>query len=443
VVDWIEAELGPVVSIERQPRWRPAWYVEVRRHGEPLHLYVRGEREDVGTMSPLRQEAEVLRVLEKNGIPVPHVYGVLAEPAAIIMEKLPGRVNLGTVDDDSDRQAILYDYIEVLARMHTIDPSAFEAAGLARPTNVQETALGLFDRFVERYRRAKERPEPLLEFAIKWVRRNVPTHSPGPTFVTADSAQFIFHERRVRGILDLEFAYLGDPAHDLAGCRLRNLHEPVGDLGVALRHYEEISGVPLDLPRIDFHTVQWALCTPLSMVAMVHATPSIPELMQYVEWFHQYSLITVETIAGMAGVPLENVELHPEVIGRYDGVHKALTETIRSLTVRDPIDQYRRDSTAVTAAYVHMVNVHGTAVETADLDDASTLLGERPATWQEGDAALERFVLGAGPEYDAALIQLFHTRAMRQMRLMEPTLQRTKGIAHLTPLPQLLGRRNS
>ena len=29
IVAWLEARLGAVVRIERQPRWRPAWFVDV------------------------------------------------------------------------------------------------------------------------------------------------------------------------------------------------------------------------------------------------------------------------------------------------------------------------------------------------------------------------------------------------------------------------------
>lgn len=103
--------------------------------------------------------------------------------------------------------------------------------------------------------------------------------------------------------------------------------------------------------------------------------------------------------------------------------------------------QFRRDRTAAMAQYLSRIDAYGLAAEAADLDDLVPLLGQRPADWQAGDAALEAFVLAAGPEHDAALVRLFHRRAMRQMRLLEPVLYRTKSIAHLPPLPELLGMR--
>ena len=47
IVDWLRRQLGAEVTrIERQPRWRPAWFVDAERGSESLRLYVRGERID-------------------------------------------------------------------------------------------------------------------------------------------------------------------------------------------------------------------------------------------------------------------------------------------------------------------------------------------------------------------------------------------------------------
>jgi len=440
VAAWIEANLGTVVAIERQPRWRPAWFVDVVGDNGLLQLYVRGAREGGGNVYPLQQEAALLQVLEAHGIPAPHVYGMIAEPWAIVMDRLPGRANLGTVEDDAERSAILDDYIDILARIHAIEPSAFEAAGLTTPRGPEAVALTWFNRVEDRYRQTKQRPEPLLEFCIKWVRRNVPAGREDPRFILCDPGQFMFHEGRISGVLDLEFAHIGDVAHDLASLRLRTFAEPLGDVGAALRRYEALTDAPLDLDLIDFHTVKWVLCTPISLVTTMHAPPQVPELMQYVEWFHQYSLIGIEGIANMIGVALPDVALPDPAPTRYTGIFEAITPAVRSLAGDDPVAQFRRDRTAAMAEYLRRIDAYGAAIEAADLDDLAGLLGERPADWRAGDAALEAFVLAAGPEHDAALVRLFHRRAMRQMRLLEPILNRTKTIAHLIPLPELLRR---
>lgn len=440
VTAWIEAELGPVMAIERQGRWRPAWFVDVIGDDGPLELYVRGAREGAGDVYSLPQEAAVLQVLEAHGVRVPHVWGLIPQPRAIVMDRLPGRANLATVEDEAERSAILADYIDILADVHAIDPAAFAAAGLPTPGDPDDLTLSWFNRVEDRYRKAKRRPEPLLEFAVKWVRRNVPARRGDPCLILCDPGQFMFHEGRVSGVIDLEFAHIGEAAHDLASLRLRDMPEPLGDVGAGLRRYEAQTGKPLDLALIDFHTVKWALCTPLSLVATLHAPPAVPELMQSLEWFHQYSLTGVEGIANVLGVALPDVAAPEPIATRYSWIHDAAPNVIRSLAAEGPLPEFRRDRTAAMADYLRRVDLLGPAIEAADLDDLAPLIGQRPADWRAGDAALEAFVLAAGPEHDGALAQLFHRRAMRQMCLLEPVLYRTKGIPHLAPLPELLGR---
>jgi hypothetical protein len=45
ITTWLESDLGGTVTrIERQARWRPAWWVDLERDDEQLALCVRGDR---------------------------------------------------------------------------------------------------------------------------------------------------------------------------------------------------------------------------------------------------------------------------------------------------------------------------------------------------------------------------------------------------------------
>ena len=68
------------------------------------------------------------------------------------------------------------------------------AKRLAQAANVQEhkiiqLGLGDFETWVDSYRRTRQRPEPLIEFAIDWLRRNVPKHRDRPSFIVGDAHQ--------------------------------------------------------------------------------------------------------------------------------------------------------------------------------------------------------------------------------------------------------------
>lgn len=440
VHNWLDSHIGPVRTFERQPRWRPAWFADVERDGAIVPLYVRGDREGMEFSLSTYREADVLEVLERLGIPVPHVYGRIEATPAIVMDRLPGATNLSNSRTARERNLVIDEYMEILARIHRLDPSEFVNIGLKMPTNPQRHALSSFEQAVSRYRASKQRPEPFLEFGIGWVRRHVPAHRFDPRFVLGDPGQFMFADGRVIGLLDVELAYLGDTAHDLAALRLRDISEPFGGLERAFRRYEEVSGVQLDLPVVEFHTAQFSLTTPLSLVMVLHNAFPMSDLLQYVEWFQQCSLNAVEAMAAVEGVALDDYRLPQVADVRQSGLVDALAPIIEQLPAETEIERFRRHQTVQTARYVADLCRHGPAIESESLDDTERLLGARCADWRAGDEALEAFVLHAPANEDAELIRLFHRRIMRQMRLLEPVLNRAGGVQPLTPLTQLLGR---
>ena len=305
LTQWVERQLGARVrSIVRQNRWRPAWFVEIDGSNGPSALYVRGERTIKSVSFPLEHEYRVLTVLEANGIRVPHIHGMCPDPFSIVMEKAPGRADLSTANDDVERRAVMDDYIAQLAAMHSIDIAALEAAGFKRPRGSAETALTLFEEFVALYRGQKCQPEPLLEFFISWVRRNVPKHRDRVALVCADPAQFLFDEGRVTALIDFELAHLGDPLHDVAGLLLRDMSEPLGDIGRALRRYVDLTGEEIDEAAFDFHFIQWAACRPIAMSVNLSKPHPTGDMVQYFEWSTHVGRVTLEVIARCAGVEL-------------------------------------------------------------------------------------------------------------------------------------------
>lgn len=433
---WIEEELGgTIVRAERQPRWRPAWFLDLERGGETLPLYFRGDRgeADHGVYA-LEHEMKVLKVLEQNEIPVPHVHGFCPEPRGIVMERCPGRSNLANARDDAEREAVLDDYIELLAKMHAIDTSHFEKVGLERPDTPQSLGLGDFDVWERGYRRHKQRPEPLIEFVIGWVRRNVPHDREKVSFLCADAGQFLFDEGRVTAILDLELACLGDPAADLAGMRCRDLSEPLGDLSRAVRHYESITGELVDRSVIDFHTVRFSIVTPLAVAHLVAKPPPGLDFVQYLAWYLVYGRAPIDVIAREMGLDLSPVELAGAEPTRYSPGHDALkgmleghAKTAAEDSPDDEFAAYRFDAAQRVAEYLRRADRMGPALEADDLDDVAELLGHRPDTWSRADEELEELVHEADPNLDEPLVAYFHKRMLRQEALIDPVMRELRG----------------
>src|SRR6476469_3999034 len=120
LVAWVERTVGGKVRrIERKARWRPAWDIDVDVDGRLLELHARGERE-ARIVMPYRihDEVAVHDLLESYGLPVPHAYGLCDDPDALVMDRLSGLVDLAGVADDAERDRLLEEYLELLARVY-------------------------------------------------------------------------------------------------------------------------------------------------------------------------------------------------------------------------------------------------------------------------------------------------------------------------------------
>src|ERR1700704_4818480 len=83
VSDWLEENIGgKVVSIARQPRWRPQWIADVETSRDVIPLMVRGERYDTDMTWTLRHEADFQRIMVEQGIRAPKVWGWIDKPVA-------------------------------------------------------------------------------------------------------------------------------------------------------------------------------------------------------------------------------------------------------------------------------------------------------------------------------------------------------------------------
>jgi len=418
---------GRIVGVEKQERWRPAWFLEVERPGgERVGVYFRGDRgmEQHGVYT-LEHEYEVLRVLEAHGIPVPHVYGFCDEPRGIVMEKAPGRANLATAHDEAERRAVLDHYVEILAAMHRIDPAAFEAVGLSRPETAEALGLGDLPRWEKSYRARKQAPEPLIEFVLRWLHENAPRHRTRATFLAGDSGQFLFDAGRVTRVIDLELAYLGDPLADLAGMMSRDLSEPLGDLSRGFRRYGELMGEGVDVPTLLYHAARFLVVTPLATAPLVQAPPPGLNYVQYRGWNLVYGRGALAAIAQREGIALDAPELPAPQPTRFTPAFAHAVELLRGPAEKS----YEADVSLRLAQHLAEVDRLGPQLEREDLDEASALLGCSLASPREADERLEAWAREAKPADTPALLRLLHRRTLRQEALLRPALRELDGVS--------------
>jgi hypothetical protein len=418
---WAESAIGGrVTRIERLARWRPAWDFDVDLGYRVLPLHARGERES-GMAMPywIADERRTHDLLEAHGIPVPHVYGYCDAPYSLVMDRLPGFVDLSFADSDQERAALNLEYLELLARIYGIDLDEAAAAGFECPTTAEEIALDLFGRYEEAYEARMSSLDPVSEFLRRWLHRNYPRHRTERRFITYDAFQFMFDHGRISGLIDFELAQVGDPLTELAALRIRDTIKNLGDLPAIAASWSQVTGEALDFDVIEFHTVAYNANTVLSSAPLI-ASPSIGgDLMSHLGWYTNSARWAFEEIADILGVELQPIEQPAPQPSRNAA---AFDHLVNELSNRGPglgVDDPQRARLFRIARHLRRLDEIGRQLEDDDVADASQLVGH-PVDPPDIDATLVRFIAGAGADRDADLVDVLDRRVRRQQLALGP-----------------------
>ena len=419
----LEVMGGKITSMVRQVRWRPAWFVDVQRDGELLHLHLRGDREgDVAIFPELQREADVISVLGKHGIKVPRIYGFCQDPPCILMDAVPGSRNMAEAATDEERSAIAREYMAEVAAMHRLPVEPFVAKSVHLPQGAEEIAMVGLDAYMPLYTRTKSRPEPMLEFVIGWLRRNAPQHRTRAAFIQFDSGQFHFKDGKITGLYDFEFSMIGDPMMDIATMRMRDSIEPLGDsFPVLCRHYEEFSGEPVDHAAVEFHTLQFATLGAMQFTGTVGVPQPGDAHSVYLEFDLALRQVMLLSMGALTGVTIAAEPSAKERIGDNAALLAKLADTVGRIETASEFEESRKDSAAKLIEWMVRSDAMGAEMRARDLADVSALLNRRFEEWLDAEAALETYVRSAGPDQDQRLLQLFGAIEGRRLQLYGPT----------------------
>jgi hypothetical protein len=411
---WVERTVGGRVRrIERKPRWRPAWDLDVEVDGRLLELHARGEREPRIVMPyRIRDEVAVHDLLESHGLPVPHAYGLCDDPEALVMDRLPGLVDLAGAANDNERDRLLEEYLELLARIYAIPLEHAAAAGFALPTDSATTGLAFLRRMQVGYDKALngQAADPIEVFLRQWLAQHVPADRlVSARFITYDSFQFMFADGRITGLLDFEHAHVGDPMMDLAALRIRDTLKSLGDLAEIGSRYEAVTGVALDHDVIEYHTVLYNAQSVISVRPPLADPLPGTDWISYLAWYVNGARWALEAIAEIRGYELASVSL-PEA--SPSGHAPALRYLVDRLRVAGARGDYELAALGRIANHLKRVDEVGAAFDAANLDDVADLLGSRPDPG-DADAELVEFIENAGSEHEEALVRVLNARAQR------------------------------
>lgn len=413
---------GKVVGLERLVRWRPSWFVDVEKDGSVRRLHLRGDRGgDVSIFPDLKREADIIDILHRYGLPVPEIHGYLADPPCIVMEAIEGTRDFSTLDA-ATKSAIGRVYMQAVAAMHRVPVDPFVAAGVHLPEGAEEIALVGLNAYMPHYQRTKSRPEPLIEFVIGWLRRNVPQDRTRASFIQFDSGQYLVDKGAMTKLYDFEFSMIGDPLVDIATMGMRDSYEPLGaPLAELVSYYEEATGEPVDHEAVVFHVLQFSLLGTMQFTGTVgKPCPGDPHSV-YLMFDLSLRRSILLALSHLTGIALPELPPLAPRTGDNAPLIAKLADTLATLPVEGEAAQAHKTQVAELIEWVQRADDHGPAMVARNIADVSAFLDRRFDGWPDAAEALEAHIKAAGPDQDAAIITLLATIEGRRLQLFGPT----------------------
>jgi len=218
------------------------------RSGAKLRIVVRRYNDYWAKNEPqiAHREFRILKALEKAGIPAPRpIWGDTDDTTfgtpTIVQTWLPGRANIAPTNVDT----YLNRLAEALAQLHQADFDSTDAVYL------KMKSLEIAENIKSEKLIARCLQHPAGEHILKTLDESLPTMST-PTLIHNDfwPGNTVWSRGKLTGITDWENPVLGEPAFDVAYCRMDlTLIFGLAAANQFRSHYEDVTGARLNAPH--------------------------------------------------------------------------------------------------------------------------------------------------------------------------------------------------
>jgi aminoglycoside phosphotransferase (APT) family kinase protein len=220
------------------------------------------------------EQYRLMRILaERTDIPVPPIRWYEPDDSYLgapffVMRRIDGRVPTDmppyhsggwvTEVEPAEREAMWWNGLEILARLHRLDPATLDAGFLDQPRwgppGIKQR-LGYYEHYMNW---AYSGPKPTAQQALEWLKRNQPAEQHEPVLLWGDAriGNVIYAAGGVPlAVLDWETATFGQPEEDLAWYLYLDRHHSEGvyadrlegfpDRAETICRYEKMLGRPV------------------------------------------------------------------------------------------------------------------------------------------------------------------------------------------------------
>ncbi len=373
-------------------------------------------------LGSLAREATAYRALAGHGIPMPELIGVSDDGRTMVATRVPGSIDFHAIEHPDAKAAVRRDFLECLARLHSLDAASLDLGDLAAPGDARDRTRAWVGVWRDLYESMVRRPVPLLRGAFAWLDDHAPTSGRRAVLCHGDvgPGNFLFEGERVTGVLDWELCHLGDPHDDLGMLALRG-HQlnGFGDLNEDLRHYAAASGLEVDGAAVAYYR---AVALVLGLTTSVMQLDRAAELRIQVPLFmHLVPTLRLLLATSLAQLLDLEVEDPPPPDDDADAATLEGLAALRDEVAKIPAaqDAVLGAGPAELVAHLEAIARFGRAVDAADLDDIESLIGGRQASYDEGLVALDDAV-AAGAVDPAALVRC-ELRSARRRAVLWPS----------------------
>jgi aminoglycoside phosphotransferase (APT) family kinase protein len=393
---WVRSTLGTEVTLELIPGGGSRTsYVAKTADGSRHVLRVdNGAGPLSGTEFTIEREYRVISALRRTDFPVPAVLAYDGPQNALLMEFVEGATNYQIEVSPELQRAIQSDLLRHVVALHTLKPGDLGLEDFARTTSVGAALEHDLSRLKSMYAPAEILKEPEIDFALNWLRNNIPDPSQPARIVHGDvgPGNFIFGpDGRLRAIIDWEVVHMGHPFEDLGAVLCRSLGVPFGKAAEHIANYETFSGTPVDRDALAYGVIlvltRWYIGLNLA-VSRPSLTQNLPVLLTYRQSVADALVRALSERHQLAELPDESL---PDAVPE-PYVHDYMLHTLEQVVTPALGDPYVRDRAQGLAKLSRYLRDHAAygaeRLQREEIEDAERLLGRRFASQASARAAL-------------------------------------------------------